>query len=224
MSERRLDIALPFVALNHKANLDWEGVRVLFEGISAEAATFPGTIVICPSMPFLSESQRKIKSSGLNVALGAQDISQFTTGARTGEVAAEQLKGLAKYAIIGHSERRSLFDEGDDVLTAKVKNAQEAGLEVIFCVRGSEDRIPAGVKIVAYEPVSAIGTGNADTPESAASVAKVIKENRDYIILYGGSVNAENVKSFIEAGLDGVLIGGASLKAETLVPILRSIG
>jgi triosephosphate isomerase len=102
--------------------------------------------------------------------------------------------------------------------------ALKYGLNPIFLIQGKETPIPEGVKIVAYEPIFAIGTGNPDTPESAEMTAAAIKANRGYLtVLYGGSVKSVNVKSFTEQpSIDGVLVGGASLDAEELLKIIQN--
>ena len=155
--------------------------------------------------------------------MGAQDISRFEQGAYTGEVAASQLGAICQYAIIGHSERRQNFKETDQDLQSKVKNAKNANIEPIFCVQDENTKIPNGVKIVAYEPVFAIGTGNPDTPENAKSMSGKLKSLSEYVVIYGGSVTSANVKSFLEKDvLDGVLVGGASLDASEFIKILES--
>jgi triosephosphate isomerase len=110
------------------------------------------------------------------------------------------------------------------MLAKKVQLSLDCGLNPIFLVQGKDNIIPQGVKIVAYEPVSAIGTGNPDTPESADMVAGVIKMNRsELMVLYGGSVKSVNVKGFTErSNIDGVLVGGASLDAQEFIKIIEN--
>jgi triosephosphate isomerase len=181
--------------------------------------------IICPSFTQLFSFFSYFTSNNINsVALGAQNVSPFDEGAFTGEVNAKQVKDFAAYVLIGHSERRKNFGETEDVLAKKVDMAFKYGLMPIFLVQGKDNVIPEGVKIVAYEPVFAIGTGNPDTPESADTVAGAIKEGRnDLQVLYGGSVKSTNVKSFTEkSNIDGVLVGGASLEAEELLKIIQN--
>lgn len=170
-------------------------------------------MVICPPFVLLPLAQKLIKEYKLPLRLGSQNISPFGVGAYTGEVTAVQLTELAEYTLIGHSERRKNFHEDDIILTQKVKMANEAKLNSIYCVQDENTFIPQGVSIVAYEPVWAIGTGKTDTPQNANSVAKLIKEkNRINTLIYGGSVTDANIKSFVsEKYIDGVLPGGSSL-------------
>ncbi len=145
--------------------------------------------------------------------LGAQDVSPFDEGAYTGEVSARQIKEFADWVIIGHSERRKLFGESDDVLARKVTLAKSAGLKVIYCVPDAGTGVPMGVDVVAYEPVWAIGTGKTDSPQGAGQVITDIKAKTQVgSVIYGGSVTPDNVASFVrEPAIDGVLPGGASL-------------
>lgn len=171
-------------------------------------------VVICPSylsVPVVSEF---IKANNLSIEIGVQDVSAFEIGSYTGEVAAQQAKEFATYAIIGHSERRRYLGETDQMLADKVSLSLGFGLTPIFCVQDADTMVPASVTIVAYEPVAAIGTGEPDTPENAEKVGEKIRLKNPNVekILYGGSVIADNVESFIKMpGIDGVLVGGASL-------------
>lgn len=214
---------LPLVVANFKANQTWDDLEIWLETVGPPAATFTGTIIVCPSMPFLSQASRKIKSAKWQIKLGSQDISRFEQGAFTGEFAASQIADQVSYAIIGHSERRHNFGEDDEILAAKVGNALKVGIMPIFCVEDSQTSIPQNVKIVAYEPAFAIGTGNPDTPENAQAISQELKAKGDLIVLYGGSVNKENCKNFLAKGLiDGLLIGSASLDPDIFISILKS--
>ncbi len=156
--------------------------------------------------------------------LAAQDVSPFATGAYTGEISAAQIKEFAEWVIIGHSERRKYFGETDVMLEEKVKQANEAGLQIIFCVQDETTSVPQGVHVVAYEPVWAIGTGKTDSPENANAVISKIKDKTHVnICIYGGSITHENVKSFVDMpSIDGVLPGGASLDPEKFSLLIRS--
>lgn len=172
-------------------------------------------IVVCVPFVFLSLAKKLRDEYRLPLKIGAQDVSPFANGAYTGEISATQLGEFVQYVIIGHSERRNNFREDDSLLSEKVKRANEAKLNSIYCVQDENTIIPAGVGIVAYEPVWAIGTGKTDTPENANRVAQTIKQKwNGEVLIYGGSVTADNIKSFITAeSIDGVLPGGASLDA-----------
>lgn len=169
--------------------------------------------VVCVPYVYLPLAKKLRDEFDLPLKLGAQDVSAYGNGAYTGEISAIQLKEWVEYVIIGHSERRNYFKEEDTLLTEKAKRAQEALLKSIYCVQDENTNIAEGVDIVAYEPVWAIGTGKTDTPENAESVAQKVKEKRHgNILIYGGSVTPDNIKSFITTkNIDGVLPGGASL-------------
>lgn len=181
-------------------------------------------IIVCPSFVHLSAMKMFIKEQKLPIKLGAQDISSFNEGAYTGEINGKQIKELADYVIIGHSERRKNFGETDEMLLEKFKFAKENSLAVIFCVQGKETKIPENVDIVAYEPINAIGTGNPDTPENAEDVGAYFKANFQVgAILYGGSVTAANVNSFTQmSNIDGVLVGKASLDPLEFLQIVKN--
>ena len=181
-------------------------------------------------------------------SIAAQNLSEHSAGAFTGEVSAAMLSDAGcRYVIVGHSERRTLFDEGGAVLACKLARAREAGLVPIYCLgetaaeraRGrTEATLAAQVEtladdpaaeplVLAYEPVWAIGTGLAATPHDAALAAIRLREllsaRRDLRILYGGSVNPDNAADLLREGrVDGFLIGGASLKAATFAAIARA--
>lgn len=215
--------SLPLIIANLKANKTWEEIEVWLDEVAKTAADFPGTVLICPSYPYLSQSAWKIKNKNLKIKLASQDVSKFEQGAYTGEVAASQIKDLCTYSLVGHSERRRNFDEDDQALTVKVQNAITANIMPIFCVQDENTKIPQGVEIVAYEPPSAIGTGNPDTPENAHKVSQKIKEKGNYIVLYGGSVDSKNAASHLKKGIiDGLLVGNASLDPLEFTKILES--
>ena len=180
-------------------------------------------VIVCPPYPLLSFCYESISQHHLPIALGAQDISPFPEGAYTGAVSAKLLRELVTYTIIGHSERRQYFSETVEVLSEKVKMALASGIEPIYCVSNKEEKIPQGVKIVAYEPLSAIGSGHPDSPEDAEAVAKFLKENNAIAqVLYGGSVTPEDVRTYMELpSIDGVLVGGASLTPEGFSGIIQ---
>lgn len=183
-------------------------------------------IVACPTFSCLSELKKEIQVRSYPIFLGSQDLSPFGPGAYTGEEPAELLQELVSFSIIGHSERREKFDETDEIITDKFKQAQNAGIEPILCIQDTNTPIPGGVKIAAYEPVFAIGTGTPDTPENAQKVAKEVKAKMPGInILYGGSVTNENCASFVsQEDIAGLLVGKASLDAEEFLKIVENCG
>lgn len=180
--------------------------------------------ILCPGFIHLTTLKSLIETYQLPIELGAQTISSFPNGAYTGEVSATMLVGLVKYALIGHSERRKYFHEGEE-LPQKITEAQKVGLIPIYCIQDENDEVPKELSFVAYEPVWAIGTGKPDTAENANRVAGVIKQKRDtpLTIIYGGSVTAENVGQYAKMeSIGGVLPGGASLMPATFYNLLTN--
>lgn len=216
-----------FIIANWKSNktqaeaTDWlqQFIRIKDEGLSEERK-----VIICPPFTLLSEAKSLITNYKLPITLGAQDISPFEEGAYTGEINGRQIKELADYVIIGHSERRQNFQENDKVLSQKVAMAIKYQIIPTFCIQSQDNFIPGGVDIVVWEPVFAIGTGNPETPENADTVARFVKRrNKVNLILYGGSVSPKNVKSFTEmANIDGVLVGTESLEGNEFLQIIKN--
>lgn len=215
-----------FIAGNWKSNKTASEAQEWFQTFHAKASGIPpqdqATIVLCVPFTLLGMLKWQIDTNHVPVALGAQNVSPFPDGAYTGEVSARMVADLATWVIIGHSERRKNFGETDAILVQKVAQAKGAGLKVIFCVPDEKTSIPAGVDVVAYEPVWAIGTGKSDTSENANSVIANIKAKSQVArVIYGGSVTAENVAAFVAApAIDGVLPGGASLDPDTFIGLI----
>jgi len=182
-------------------------------------------IIICPPILLIPDLDRMLEQiqAKIPIDLGVQDISPFPIGSHTGEVAASEIVGLAKYVIVGHSERRKEFGETDELVFQKVNAAKESGLEPIFCVQGKDTAVPEGIKIVAYEPIGAIGSAHPDDPQHAESVAAFFKEEKHIpFVLYGGSITAENVSLYTtKPHIDGVLVGGASLDPTSFSEIIQ---
>lgn len=212
-----------YIIGNWKSNKTIDEVNAWFDTLNkfsqsqANSVSPDLEIVICPSFVHLSLVKNLIAECPLQIHLAAQNVSPFLMGAYTGEINILQLKELVSYVLVGHSERRKHFREDDDILKTKVERIIAAELTPIFCVPDSNTSIPDGVKIVAYEPVFAIGTGQADTPANANEVISEIKQKNQNaeILIYGGSVKQDNIASFLaEKNIDGVLPGGASLDAQ----------
>jgi triosephosphate isomerase len=178
-------------------------------------------------------------------SIAAQNVAGQTEGAYTGEVSARMLADAGcRYVLVGHSERRRLFSEDGVVLEQKLRRVREADLAPIYCLGETQEERDQGLSrviltrqvetlaadpadaplVVAYEPVWAIGTGRAATAKDCAEACVHLKEllsrRRDVRILYGGSVTPANASEILErSGMDGFLIGGASLKAQSFAAI-----
>jgi triosephosphate isomerase len=217
----------------------------LIEDLLAGAPAKPAAAsIICPPFVYLYEAARLLRDSIFS--LGAQDVCADAHGAFTGEVSAAMLKDVGcDYVIVGHSERRLLYRENDQLVARKFAAAHSKGLIPILCVgeqlaereatRTNEvvarqldavlELCGAGALahgVIAYEPVWAIGTGRNATPEQAQEVHafRIAAATR---ILYGGSVKAGNAADlFAMPDVDGGLVGGASLKADEFLTILAA--
>lgn len=214
-----------WIIANWKSNLTVRESVELIEAVGPKLTKNENVqLVVCPSFEALTEVRKQVQVNGFPILIGAQDISPFPKGAYTGEVNGESLKEIVDVCLIGHSERRQNFNESDNEIRDKVERANESGITPVVCVQGAETPVPDLVKVVAYEPVFAIGSGNPDTPENANKVAALIKQtntHQELEVLYGGSVTSENIKAFLEEeNISGVLIGGASLNASEFLKIL----
>ncbi|MCU1440773.1 MAG: triose-phosphate isomerase [Rhodoglobus sp.] len=252
---------VPLIAGNWKMNLDhlqaiafvqklaWtlKDARHDFGPGGAEVAVFP---------PFtdLRSVQTLISADKLEIAFGGQDLSEHDSGAYTGEISGAFLSALdCTYVIIGHSERRQYHAETDEQLGRKVAAALRHGLVPVLCVGETAEDLethgPSAVPVaqlraaleglsgspdlvIAYEPVWAIGSGQAATPEQAEQVASKLRETLSDLlgpdvaqatrILYGGSVKSGNIAGFMrEPNVDGALVGGASLDVTEFASIAR---
>ncbi|HOV64046.1 MAG TPA: triose-phosphate isomerase [Spirochaetia bacterium] len=211
-------------------------------------------IMIAPPFTALESVARVLKGS--NILLGSQNMCSEESGAHTGEISVLMLKDLGvRVVILGHSERRSIYGESDELINKKVHLAVKHGLEVILCVGETLEQRESGkaestvqVQVerglegiseemlkqitIAYEPVWAIGTGKNATPQDADAMHLFIRREikrlysdsaaKHILIQYGGSVKPENAKSLLTMpNINGALVGGASLKADTFVPIVE---
>ncbi len=180
-------------------------------------------VVVCPPFPYLVGLNKISKK----LILGAQDCFWQESGAFTGEVSPVMLKALGcQYVIVGHSERRKYQKESSEMINKKIKAVLAAGLKPILCVANLAQlkKELLGVNkevIVAYEPLFAIGTGKA----CSLKKAKKMRESMPVLqVLYGGSVVPENAVDYIiEAGFQGLLVGGASLKAREFLQIINNV-
>ena len=217
----------------------FKGPRETREFCEAFSAPDGVEAVLCP--PFVS--LQTAVDSGQTVF--AQNVHWAAEGAYTGEVSAPMLLELGVAgALVGHSERRQYFGETDETVARRTAAALEAGLRVIACVGESlEERESGQMELVlrlhvesirdavgehenlaiAYEPVWAIGTGQTATPDQARKAHAFVKSLLDVPVLYGGSVKPENAEELLsEDGVDGALVGGASLDVESFTAICQA--
>ncbi|HYG41747.1 MAG TPA: triose-phosphate isomerase [Bordetella sp.] len=204
-------------------------------------------IGVCVPFPYLAQAASVL--NGSTVSWGAQDVSAHAKGAYTGEVSGAMLNEFGcRWALAGHSERRTLHGETDQLVADKARAALDAGLTPVVCVgesladreggntlgvieRQLEPILALGADalsrlVLAYEPVWAIGTGRTATPEQAQEVHSAIRVALQGLgagqvrVLYGGSVKAANAATlFAMPDIDGALVGGASLVAEEFLRI-----
>jgi triosephosphate isomerase len=227
---------VPLLAANWKM---YKGPRETREFCSAFRPPDGVEAVLCP--PYVSLAAAV--ESGPTVF--AQNVHWADDGAFTGEISAPMLVELGvKGAIVGHSERRQYFGETDETVARRTVAALGRGLRVIACVGESEEEREAGQMelvlrlqveaiadavgpqeglVVAYEPVWAIGTGKTATPEQARDAHAFIKTILDVPVLYGGSVKPDNAQELLaRPGIDGALVGGASLDVESFTAICQA--
>ena len=211
-------------------------------------------IIIFP--PFTSLAAACEKTENSPIAVGAQNFYCESKGAFTGEISPEMLREIGtEYVLAGHSERRNVFGEDNNLINRKINFALEKGLKTILCVGELLEEREAGkaeetVKmqleknlaniskeklssvVIAYEPVWAIGTGKTATGDEAGRMIKFIRDTIEEMygkneadrirILYGGSVKPENINDIMgRTEIDGVLVGGASLKADSFIKLIN---
>lgn len=230
-----------------------------------EAADFIGKLLpylpkssnqIGLAVPFTAIWESSRLATGTSLKIGAQNMSDATEGAFTGEIAASMLKDAgAQFVLLGHSERRRIFHETDAFIQAKVTRALQEGLEIVLCIGETQEERRRDFRavlqkqlqtalqgisafqtksiMIAYEPVWAIGTGKVATPAEVQEVHSWIREcfqkrwpqetARLIPLLYGGSVQPDNISSFWkQPDIQGVLVGGASLHIKTFIEMVQS--
>lgn len=226
------------VVLNNKSNLD----KQEFIGYQNELKRIESShqLVICPSQVYLNSIDLP------NFDLGSQNVSSYHQGAYTGEIYAHQLKSLnVKYCLVGHSERRKYQRETNKDINEKIKRLLEEEITPILCVGETKEQKDSkktksvllselneclsGINnndiIIAYEPIWAIGTGITPTKDEVEDVLKEIKKvYQKNKLIYGGSLNQENIVEFKTSDLiDGYLLGGLSLKPQELKDFISKI-
>ncbi|NET70933.1 MAG: triose-phosphate isomerase [Sphaerospermopsis sp. SIO1G2] len=201
-------------------------------------------VVLCPPFTDLILASKSLHGS--RVSLGSQNVHWEENGAYTGEIAAPMLTEIGvRYVIVGHSERRQYFGETDITVNLRLKAAQKHGLTPILCVgetkqqrdaNETEKLISSQLKkglvdvdqsnlVIAYEPIWAIGTGDTCEATEANRVISLIRSqlsNPSVTIQYGGSVKPNNIDEIMaQPEIDGALVGGASLEADSFARIVN---
>lgn len=248
----------PFVAGNWKMNTDSLSSVSLAKTVANSVMELAGErvdVALIPPFVYIPAVVGTLSTT--HIAVGAQDVYFERQGAFTGEISSSMLKDIGcAYVLCGHSERRHVIKEDDDLVNKKVSAAISGGLLPILCIGELIEQRKAGkteqvvsnqlrkgldglssekfsAVTLAYEPVWAIGTGLTATPEQAQQVQSMIRkqladmydgELADEIrILYGGSVKPDNASELMsEPDVDGLLVGGASLKAEDFIAIIKA--
>jgi triosephosphate isomerase len=255
---KEVKMRTPLVAGNWKLNKTVAESRALVSDLLPGLQGISGVEkLLCPPFTALMAVAEMLKGKG--IAVGGQNLYWEASGAYTGEISPTMLAEFCQYVIIGHSERRAYFGETDQTVNQKVGAALAHGLTPVVCVGETLEENEAGsaaevvtrqVKkgltgakvssgndlVVAYEPVWAIGTGRAATPDDAnviirnvirPALAGLFGEGvaQGVRILYGGSVKPANARDFFSLDeVDGALVGGASLKADDFVAIAQAAG
>lgn len=208
------------VVANWKSHKNLSEARAWVEAMSG-LEPLDNLMILAPSFSLLSVVNPLISQRG-DFVLGAQDLSPYPAGSYTGEVSVNNLEGFdLGYVILGHSERRKHFGESHQDVAKKVSQALDANIIPIICV--DEDYIADQAKVistdqlercvVAYEPLAAIGSGEAADPADAAEIKdRILTAFGQVPVLYGGSVDEENVNDYTNY-FDGVIVGGESLDA-----------
>lgn len=212
---------MKYIVANWKAHFDLKEMHNwirTFSRMPLKKCEHYVEIILCPPSPFISLMNELLYEPFIKI--GAQDVSQFPQGSYTGEVTAASYEGLVDYAIIGHSERRKHLKETDDIIQEKCERAFDSSIEPILCVRDNKDLIHKKVNFVAYEPVGAIGNGDNMPFAEVIAMKKHLKLSPDQKFLYGGSVHPENAAEYLASDeIDGVLVGGSTLKPDELFDI-----
>ncbi len=244
------------VAGNWKMNCDLSQTQSLITDLKTGLVKdYNCELMIAPSFPFLYPAFNSTLETPIEVV--AQNCCEADKGAYTGEVSIDMLQSVGvKTVIIGHSERREVYGESDELLNSKTHAALGKGMRVIFCcgemlqerkaghhVETVADQIKKGLKdisaeqmehvVIAYEPVWAIGTGETASPEQAQDMHAEIRKQLEELfsndvannttILYGGSVKPGNAQElFSQPDVDGGLVGGASLDAQSFLDIANA--
>lgn len=259
----------PLIVANWKMNTTLSDATILTNGIKNAVAGLDVDVVLCPPFVWIYPLLELLEKAPKNLSLGAQNMWFTNMGAMTGEISPLMLKGLVKYVILGHSERRKNLGEATSLVNDKIRAAIDNDLIPIVCVGELKKQVEARSKgrpskidfnsditrilqgllegiseheaekiIVVYEPVWAISTSTGGEPATGAYANTMAEKLRNIFaqkynplmaerikILYGGSVDEDNIKEYIyQPEINGVLVGASSLKLREFVQICREAG
>ncbi|MEO1094955.1 MAG: triose-phosphate isomerase [Cyanobacteria bacterium J06638_28] len=236
------------IAGNWKMHKTQAEALVFLQGFIGQLSDTPDEREVILCVPFTALGGLSQNLHGGRVKLGAQNVHWEDAGAYTGEVSGDMLTEVGvRYVIVGHSERRQYFGETDETVNRRLLAAQRHGLTPILCVGETKAQRDADETesiiskqltydlvdvdqtnlVVAYEPIWAIGTGDTCESQEANRVIGVIRKqltNADVPIQYGGSVKASNIDEIMaQPEIDGALVGGASLEADSFARIVNYV-
>lgn len=216
---------MKYIIANWKAHMTLTDVTEWMESfVKNDFSEIKDQFKIIIAAPYHTlESVKRVTDQYTFMHVASQDVSLYEVGAYTGEVSAQMLYGLVEHSIIGHSERRKLFNESNEIIHKKAKHAKTFGIEPIICIRSSEDTIPVHTKIIVYEELTSIGNGNNESVENVLNMQKSIDPQNKYAFLYGGSVNETNVADYISHdSIAGVCIGTASINPQEFYATIKA--
>jgi triosephosphate isomerase (TIM) len=222
---------------NWKSHNTVSQTNIFFTDLVKLVPRYPQNLKTVIFIPFTDISQANclILEKNLPVQTGAQDVSVHEEGKHTGEITASMLSELVTYCLVGHSERRQQFEESSVTVAKKASLLLERSIRPVVCVdtpyleeqiKAIYDlRLPMKDLIFAYEPISAVGTGEPQAPETVERIVSKITfiTESQCPILYGGSVDPTNIQSYLsKPHLDGVLVGNQSVTAESFAQLINS--
>ena len=244
------------IVANWKMNLDMQESSIYLHKLSEKITAHRSMEIILAPSTFTLQSL-SLQINHLQFKLAAQNFYWRDHGAYTGEVAISQLRGIVQYALVGHSERRNIFNETDKDVRAKVAAALRNNIRPILCIGETSDernynetdivlndQLLGGLAnvsseeltevIIAYEPVWAIGTGNIALPDDVEKAVKTIRDqikqlygekaSKEIQVLYGGSIQPSSAADYANiSGVDGLLVGGASLSLDKFSQIVEKV-
>jgi triosephosphate isomerase len=229
---------MKYVIGNWKSNQNLTESLIWIDGIHAIKPQFSPDISVILCLPFtdIAGFNHKLSDLGIPITTGAQDVSHLAPGKHTGEITANMLGELVSFCLVGHSERRHDFGETSAMVAEKAKLLLENAITPIVCLDLPyldeqikalfQNNVDVSRCFFVYEPIAAIGTGKPMNPTEANHTAHQISFLLDNVapVLYGGSVTADNVKSFVDQSrIDGVLVGTDSLEPTLFAGVINSL-